>query len=137
MNELVNDRPASWAELQLLAAEPGRLACSTRMGRQLLVLSFSGSGELGDQEPLTAFLRKVHAFALEARTETVMVSFDQLLFMNSSCFKGFVTWFSALGGHKPASERYRVHIKLSPARRWQRASVSALACFAPEIVSFE
>jgi hypothetical protein len=126
-------------ELQLPAAEPGRLACTTQsaMDNQRLMLSFSGSGEIGDQEPLTAFLKQVHAFALEKKSERVTISFEQLQFMNSSCFKGFVTWFALLAAIKPPASRYQVHFMMNPSRRWQRASVSALACFAPEIVSFE
>jgi hypothetical protein len=94
-------------ELQLPAAEPGRLACTTQsaMNNQRLMLSFSGSGEIGDQEPLTAFLKQVHAFAFENKSERVTISFEQLQFMNSSCFKAFVTWFALLAAIKPPAPR--------------------------------
>jgi hypothetical protein len=126
-----------WANLQLPSVEPGRLSCGTQLSTGLVLLSFAGSGELGDQEPLTAFLKKVHEHALVTKTMKINISFEGLSFMNSSCFKGFVTWFALLAQIKPVSERYRVHFKMNPARRWQRASVSALACFAPEVVTFE
>jgi hypothetical protein len=129
--------PVGWAELQLPAAEPGRLSCATQASNSFVVLGFAGSGELGDQEPLTVFLKRVHENALLTKTPKITISFEQLQFMNSSCFKGFVTWFALLAQVKPLSERYRVHFKMNPTRRWQRASVSALACFAPEVVTFE
>jgi hypothetical protein len=121
--------------LQMISS-PDRLSCSAIVLNHVLTLSMSGMGELPDQSELAALLKRAHQVALSQKVSRVLVDFEGLKFMNSSCFKAFVSWMAEVT-QLPEAARYNVHFKLNPTRRWQRVSVSALACFAVNTITFD
>jgi hypothetical protein len=121
--------------LQVISG-PDRLSTSTVLLNHELTLAMSGVGELPDQSELAALLKRAHQVALAQHVNQVVINFEGLKFMNSSCFKAFVSWVAEISG-LPEASRYKVRFKLIPTRRWQRVSVSALACFAVNLISYD
>ena len=57
-----------------------------------LCLSFSGTGDLEAVEPLAEYLDKAFEDVERLKLPAVKFDFRRLEFMNSSCFKAFVTF---------------------------------------------
>lgn len=100
-----------------------------------LTLHFKGSAELHISEVLGPLLTQAHQEALRLGASEIRVDFEQLQFMTSSCLKRFVTWLSELQGspRKP----YAIRFLSNPRFRWQKATLAALRCFAPEVVTVQ
>jgi hypothetical protein len=98
------------------------------------VLALRGTADLRVSDELAEILQRVHAEALEKRLKEVDVNLYELEFMNSSCFKSFVSWVTMLQ-ELPEERRYRVRFLSNPSVLWQRRSLHALSCFAPELIS--
>ena len=94
-----------------------------------------GNADYAALDALEMLLTRVHTEARRLAVGEVIVDLRQLEFMNSSCFKAFVTWISMM--QDEADRRYRVTFLSNPAMRWQRRSLQALSCFAADIISVE
>jgi hypothetical protein len=76
--------------------------------------------------------------ASEARrpgVREVLVDLRELEFMNSSCFKHFVTWICEVHDAPALAPRFR--FRSDPRRLWQRRSLHALSGLAGGLVSIE
>src|SRR6187549_1049041 len=62
-----------------------------RIEDDALVVNFSGNGDMAAVDALGRYLKQVHHEALALKVD-VSFDFRELYFMNSSCFKAFVTW---------------------------------------------
>jgi hypothetical protein len=91
---------------------------------------------MGAKEGLDGLLPRVHEEALRRSAAEVVVDFRKLEFMNSSCFKSFVTWISEVQELAP-EKQYRLRLLSSPEMHWQRRSLHALRCFAVDLISVE
>ena len=70
----------------------GELEASSSRSGDIVSLSFRGNADGRADSALESFLHKLHAeFSTEA-VRQVDVDIRGLEFMNSSCFKGFITW---------------------------------------------
>ena len=98
-----------------------------------LLVTLNGTADGRWTVPVAEFVAAVEQEADAAPTSRVVVDFRQLEFMNSSCFKAFVTWLQHLLD-MPAERRYRIRFVSDPKRHWQARSLRALACFATELV---
>lgn len=89
----------------------------------------------------------VHAYVQQAvtvmreqasalRVSEVAVDMRELEFMNSSCFKCFITWLSDLL-EQPAEQRYGIRFLSDPSKHWQLRSLRALSCFAVDLVTID
>jgi hypothetical protein len=105
---------------------------TVREGAELLV-TLSGTADGRWTVAMSEFVSAVQQAADAEPTSRVVVDFRQLEFMNSSCFKAFVTWLQNLLDI-PAERRYRIRFVSDPNRHWQARSLRALACFATELV---
>jgi hypothetical protein len=85
---------------------------------------------------LASFLNRLHVEARRLRVAEVRVDFRQLEFMDSSCFKAFVTWLALLGDLEPASQ-YPIRFLSNPANHWQRKTLHALSAFARNLACVE
>jgi hypothetical protein len=56
--------------------------------------------------------------------------------MNSSCFKAFVSWLGVLQDVDRVRQ-YRIRFLSDDQKHWQRRSLSALCCFAVDLVRIE
>jgi hypothetical protein len=120
-----------------LPVPPGALRVSAAAQGASIVLSLEGAAELQSHQPIDALLAELHRQALARRVSEVIVDVRRLEFMNSSGFKGFVSWVAALEELDPAAGGYRVRFLSDANVLWQRRSLHALRCFAPDRVSVE
>jgi len=111
-------------------------AFSSRITRdgETLHLFLEGDANMSAVEEIGRTLEDVHKAARTDPTSLVLVDLRNLEFMNSSCFKKFVSWLGRvqeLAGEK----RYMIRFLSDPNMHWQRRSLHVLQCFAPNVVS--
>jgi hypothetical protein len=109
------------------------LRSENRAGR--FELQLAGNADMRVVTELEAALDELGASLPKSSCE---VSFDirELYFMNSSCFKCFVSFIVA-ALDMPAAERYKVVFLSNPRMHWQDRSLEALRSIATEIVRVE
>lgn len=100
-----------------------------------LVAKLSGTADLRVTDSVEAILTRVHQKALELGIPEVQMDLRELEFMNSSCFKSFVSWISDVSDL--TAGQYRIRFLSNPSILWQRRSLHALSCFAAELVTIE
>jgi hypothetical protein len=100
-----------------------------------LVAKLSGTADLRVTDSVEAILTRVHQKALELGIPEVQMDLRELEFMNSSCFKSFVSWISEVSDL--TTGQYRIRFLSNPRILWQRRSLHALSCFAAELVTIE
>jgi hypothetical protein len=100
-----------------------------------LVVQFTGNGDMEAVDPLGAYLKLVHRSAVELRVSRVAFDFSSLYFMNSSCFKAFVSLIDTVSRTDPRA--YAVCFLTNPRIHWQRRSLEALRYLAPKVVEVE
>ena len=100
-----------------------------------LVAKLSGTADLRVTDSVEAILTRVHQKAIELGIPEVRMDLRELEFMNSSCFKSFVSWISEVSDL--TTGQYRIRFLSNPSILWQRRSLHALSCFAAELVTIE
>jgi hypothetical protein len=118
-------------EFEDLDAE--RCRSSTKLVDGELRLALVGDVETPIREKLHRLLFELDRETRRLGVKTVLVDFRALEFMNSSCFKAFVTWID----HAKHHEEYRIRFVSSETQTWHRRSLSALRAFAPDLVTIE
>jgi hypothetical protein len=101
-----------------------------------LTIKFSGNADMAAISTLSVYLKSVHIQAQKLGVREVAFDLRELYFMNSSCFKSFVTWIEAASS-ADKSEAYRIKFLANAKLHWQRRSLEALRCLADHIVSVE
>lgn len=114
----------------------GELRARTNRDGKEITIILAGTADTRALPDLDTFLKAVHGSALEDSTREVTVDFRELDFMNSSCFKAFVTWLGAIQDLE-AAKQYRVRFLSDDGKHWQRRSLAALSCFAVDLVQIE
>lgn len=110
-------------------------AAATREDSELTV-RFSGTADLESRDQLIEVVDGTHDAAAQLGLDRVVVDLRELDFMNSSCFKTFVTWLARVQDLDP-DKQYKIHILSNPDFHWQRRSLAALSCFAVDLVTIE
>jgi len=120
--------------LELAAVDLDRFSLRPRLeGAQLWVV-FTGTGDLDAVASLAGFLPKVQQQAALYGVEEVVFDFCALEFMNSSCFKAFVTFIDSA---KTIGASYRIRFITAGRHYWQRRSLEALRRLAMGLVVIE
>jgi hypothetical protein len=101
-----------------------------------IAVHFRGSADLPMQAQLKLFLKEMHEEVLRRHGRRVAVDLAHLEFMNSSCFKTFVTWIHDVQ-NVAAERRYQVTFLSNAALHWQRHSLNALRSFAAELITIQ
>ena len=101
-----------------------------------LVVRMSGTADLRVTDTIEKLLSTVHEQATSGHVSEVKVDLRNLEFMNSSCFKSFVTWISQVQ-ELAESAQYRILFFSNPAILWQRRSLNALSCFAAHLITID
>lgn len=122
--------------LSIPAIETKELRASALQRDNSLELKMIGCAEAAAIEPLAALVRRVHYEALRLHPSEVVVDFRELEFMNSGCFKSFVTWLAELQ-ETEANAQYPIRFLSDPNKHWQRRSLGALSCFAVDLVKID
>ena len=107
-------------------------ASATRQGGDIVV-RLEGDADSNVKAELEPFLDAVHGAALSSPGASVVVDFQLLKFMSSSCFQDFVIWLGRVR-EAAAPEQYRIAFLANAEQHWQRRSLRALGGFAPEQV---
>ena len=97
-------------------------------------LKLSGTADADVLPALNSAIGAAHLQAAQGHLERVVVDLRALEFMNSSCFKVFVSWLSEV---RQLAQPYRVRVLSNPERHWQRRSLAALTAFASGLVEVE
>jgi hypothetical protein len=112
------------------------LKTETELGATSITMRLIGSAETEAKTSLDAFLKAVHETALASKAGEVVVDLRRLEFMNSSCIKAFVSWIGAVQD-VPPSGQYRMRFLSDTTKEWQGRSLTALACFAVDLIHIE
>jgi len=107
-----------------------------RLADGSLAVTFAGTADSETRDQLEVITKQVHVEALRLKMPEVIVDFRELEFMNSSCFKIFVSWLAQLRDLS-ADSQYRIQIRSNPNLLWQRRSLAALSCFAIDLVTIQ
>ena len=108
---------------------------SPRIEQDHLLVSFAGNGDMTAVEALGRYLKQVHLEAVALKVAEVKFDFRDLYFMNSSCFKAFVTWIDQASHAE--DHTYHIRFLTNPRLHWQRRSLEALRCLSPNVVRVE
>lgn len=92
------------------------------------------SGDATSPEGIGAALGSLDERARASGATAVTIDVTTLEFMNSSCFKRFVSFLSRVRDLE-AERRYTVLVRYDAKRYWQVRSLPALRSFAGEIVN--
>lgn len=112
----------------------GDLVAEAQNGEGKITLVLTGCADMRAKDALDAFLARVHAEAQRLKVQSVVVDFQKLEFMNSSCFKGFITWITGVQELGPA-RHYNIRFLSKPEVLWQKRSLHAMRCFASDLVT--
>ncbi|HEY5377270.1 MAG TPA: hypothetical protein VIK01_26505 [Polyangiaceae bacterium] len=122
------------SELALGALTGDSFQAAPALDGSRLTLRFSGSGDMNAISPLSLYLKQVHEEALRLSVSEVSCDLQQLVFMNSSCFKSFVVWIDTVKNAEPG---YKIRFLTDPNLHWQRRSLEALRRLAANVVTIE
>ena len=93
-----------------------------------------GTADYAAIEAIDTLLSRIHTEAKRIGIKEAVVDLRQLEFMNSSCFKSFVSWLNDVQ-ELDQERRYRITFLSNPKLHWQKRSLQSLRCFAVELVS--
>lgn len=119
------------SQLDLERVELEGFSLMPNLDAGILSVVFSGKGDLDAVSTLADFLPKVHQQAVLHGVSEVRFDFCALTFMNSSCFKAFVTFIDTA---KTIAVDYRIRFVTTTEHYWQRRSLEALRRLAMGIV---
>jgi hypothetical protein len=122
-------------EIALPVQQAAELHARLTREDRALIAKLSGTADLRVTDSVEAILTSVHQKALELGIPEVQMDLRELEFMNSSCFKSFVSWISEVSDL--TAGQYRIRFLSNPSILWQRRSLHALSCFAAELITIE
>jgi hypothetical protein len=97
-------------------------------------VSVKGNADNAALDALDQLLQRTHAEAKRLAVREAIVDLRQLEFMNSSCFKSFVSWINDIL-ELAADRQYKVQFLSNPKLHWQKRSLHSLRCFAVELIT--
>jgi hypothetical protein len=100
----------------------------------LVVLT--GTADSRASAALGELLMQMHGRCTYAGVREVEVNFRDLEFMDSSCFKAFVTWVSTVRELEP-DKQYKFTFQSDGTKHWQKRSLGALSCFAIDLITIK
>jgi len=118
------------------AFQAAELAAEAASDDERITVTFKGSADTRVMAQVNELLTHVHDRALEQARREVVVDFRDLEFMNSSCFKAFVTWIVRVQGLAEDAQ-YKIRFLSDRGKHWQRRSLGALTCFAVDLVEVD
>lgn len=101
-----------------------------------IVAELTGTADIPARSALQKFLGELGDEAARHAVSKVVIDLYEVEFMNSSCFKDFVTWINRAQG-EDGTPNYQIHFLSSAEMHWQKRSLHALQSFAPDVVSIE
>jgi hypothetical protein len=99
-------------------------------------LLLKGNADYAALDALEMLLTRSHSEACRLSATDVVVDLRELEFMNSSCFKCFLSWIAEIQ-ELDAASRYKVVFRSSSKMHWQKRSLHSLRCFAVELITID
>jgi hypothetical protein len=124
------------SDLRLPALAPPGLSVRAHHDDDRLYAAFDGAADMSSIDGLDAYLAALHEEARAHGVQSVTIDFRDLEFMNSSCFKCFVSWLGTIQD-LPEASRYQIVFLSNRQLHWQRRSLNALRCFAADVVTIQ
>ncbi|HEV8247559.1 MAG TPA: hypothetical protein VGP93_17400 [Polyangiaceae bacterium] len=118
-------------DLNLVPVVTAVLSLEPSLEEGRLRVAFCGTGDMSAISELNDYLKKVHSEAQRLTVSEVTCDLRRLTFMNSSCFKAFITWIDAV---KNDARPYHIRLLAEPSLHWQRRSLEALRRLATGVV---
>ena len=103
------------------------------MANGRVCVKFCGNGDMSAVATLAGYLQLVHKEAMRVEADEVMFDFSSLYFMNSNCFKSFISLIDTVKAGA-AGRAYRITFVANPRLHWQRRSLEALRRMAERVV---
>jgi hypothetical protein len=125
---------ASALHVELLPVRAAAFFVDASQSAKSVEVRMSGNADSVVLDVLERFLRDLHGEACRVGASEIKLDIRELYFLNSSCMKLMVTWFTSLRELEP-SKRYRVVVLSSPKLHWQRRSFDALRYIADGLVT--
>ena len=104
------------------------LSLTTEVSGDSLVATMAGDGDATSMDTLSAYLKNVDRQAIDNNVKSVVLDFQELEFMNTSCFRLLVSWIAGVGRSKDSD--YHVTFRGNPSLCWQRRGIDALRSLA-------
>lgn len=98
-----------------------------------LTVRFSGNADTRVKDEIHKYLVRTHEVVKKHQLGRVSIDLRDLEFMNSACFKAFVTWLATVR-KLDRDQQYHIHFLSNDEIHWQRRSLRALSCFAASLV---
>lgn len=121
---------------ELMQVAGDEFSGSVRDEGEKLVVDLRGNADMHAIDPLEHMLERVHADAVRLGSKEIVMDMRELEFMNSSCFKSFVTLVHS-AQELEEEKRYKIRLLSNPDYHWQKRSLNALRCFAVDLVTVE
>jgi hypothetical protein len=99
-----------------------------------ITASLKGNADYAALDTLAVLLERIHAEARRLGAKEVVIVLRELEFMNSSCFKSFVSWITNIQ-EMDTDKQYKVMFVSNPNMHWQKRSLHSLRCFAIDLIS--
>ena len=96
--------------------------------------TLKGTADYAALDGLEKLLTRTHAETKRLGAREVVIDLRELEFMNSSCFKCFVSWISDVQ-ELSEGQLYKVELLSNPQLHWQKRSLHSLRCFAIELIT--
>jgi len=109
---------------------------SSSFTEKTLTLNLEGEADLDATSMIGRALQDAHQEAQLRGAKEIMLDLTRLQFVSSSGMKQFVNWLRD-ASRLPTNLAYTIRILSSPLIPWQRRSLGALRCFAPNILTIE
>jgi hypothetical protein len=122
--------------IEALATSQPQLSSEGGIEGATITLMLAGEPGLDAGDPLARLLDVLHSEAIARKVTTAVVDLRRLEFLTSTGMKRFITWIRRVG-ELDLSARYTIHFVYSPQIPWQRRSLHALRCFAPDLITVE
>src|SRR5438128_9709292 len=90
-----------------------------------ITVHLKGNADYAAIDELEKLLPRIHAEAKRLGVRDVTVDIRALEFMNSSCFKCFVSWITEIQD-LPEAAQYQVKFVSNPQLHWQKRSLHSL-----------
>ena len=113
-------------------AQPG-FAFRAAPGAAGLQFHITGSADARATPELETFVKQLHGEARRLAVPEVVVDLIGCTFMNSSCFKAFLSWLAAIA-ELPPEAQYRLRFTWDDSSYWQRRGLHALRAYAPTLI---
>jgi hypothetical protein len=97
-------------------------------------MTLAGNADYAALDALEMLLTRSHSEACRFGIKEAIVDLRELEFMNSSCFKCFLSWIADVQELDEES-RYKIVFQSSSKLHWQKRSLHSLRCFAVDLIS--